>query len=123
MTIPTAGTTSTGEAASADVLPYRLWTPLSYFVGCWVRDDFVEKGLPGREIRITGERQSFVGADPERTAEMFEHDLYVWALARHLGQGLDLRAINRASKVKLCAGSLFRPRRKFGSSISPGGGT
>jgi hypothetical protein len=23
-----------------------------------VRDDLVEKGLPGREIRITGERQS-----------------------------------------------------------------
>ena len=37
---------------------------------------------------------ALVGTDPERPAEMVEHDLHLRAVARHRGQGLDLRVID-----------------------------
>jgi hypothetical protein len=49
----------------------------------------LDVGTPAGEHLV-----ALIGPDPEWTAEMVEHDLHVWAFARHLGQGLDLRVID-----------------------------
>ncbi len=49
----------------------------------------LDVGAPAGEHLV-----SLIGADPERTAEMVQHDLHVRAFARHFGQGLDLRVID-----------------------------
>ena len=46
-------------------------------------------GAPGRENVAP-----LIGADPERPAEMVEHDLHLRRFARHFGQALDLRVVD-----------------------------
>ncbi len=50
---------------------------------------FPDGGAPDREHCVT-----LVGAHSERTAKVVQHDLYLGAFARHLGQGLDLRVVD-----------------------------
>jgi hypothetical protein len=78
----------------------------------------LDVGAPARENVA-----ALVRPNPERAAEMVQHDLHLRAFARHLDQTLDLRVVDPRLEGQIMARQAPQAVAEARIVISPGGGT